>query len=478
MRDSIIDIPKDDPFKNDEFGRKVIAENFMKIFDADKDGIVLAIDSDWGTGKTTFIKMWESLINNDIHHKNNYETVYFNAWDNDYMEDPLLALFTEVQSKKETEDITAEVLDEIFSPVLVGLKRFVDIGLKLKSSGAVGIEDFDFKKALDSKNVEEKMISMGDEVLSRAINARQLRDKFKQEIENSQKQSDDKQETKKKIIFFIDELDRCRPKFAIELLETIKHLFSVPGIIFVISLDKNQLSHSVATIYGQNMDTVGYLRRFFDLEYRIPKPDKKKYLDIKNETYLNGYYNTKFLKVFLKSFMSELDFSLRDIDKAYFYVDKLIPLIQEHNEEFCIAMGSRRFRESYLITTGYLYAYMICMKIKHEDLYKKIINIDYKNDDALIENEFMIKELRNIDFNGNDKDVYKYGNDYVDNVLFYYLKLNYLSNTSSGLRTISHDDFKIGVASYDQFSMVELFNEDNTSQIINNIEFVSNFKDK
>lgn len=478
MRDFTIDIPDNNPFENDAFDRKVIAENFMKIFDVDEEGIVLAIDSDWGTGKTTFIKMWEKLVNNDERYKNNYETVYFNAWDNDYMEDPLLALFTEVQLKQNSGDITSEVLNEVFSPLLIGVKRFVDIGLKLKSSGSVGIKDFDFKNDLEQNEISKGMTSMGNEVLTRAIQARKLRDDFKTKIKNFQDNSDNTPESKKKMIFFIDELDRCRPKFAIELLETIKHLFSVPGVIFVISLDKQQLSHSVATVYGQNMDTVGYLRRFFDLEYRIPRPNKKKYLDIKNDICLNGYINTKYLKLFLKSFMSELDFSLRDIDKAYFYIDKLLPLIKEHREEFYENGSPIIYKESYLVTIGYLYAYMICIKIKYEGLYKKIINIDYKNDDSLIENEFMISRLRIIDFHGENETIYEYGNEYVNNILFYYLKLNYLSGKSSGLRRISDEDYRIGSSSDSGYGMIGLFNSDNSSKISNNLEFVSNFEEK
>lgn len=96
MKDYLLEIPTDNPFKNDYFEREILAKNFMKIFDYDKDGIILSIDSSWGTGKTTFIKMWESLINNDEDYKQKYETLYFNAWDSDYMDDPLLAILTEV----------------------------------------------------------------------------------------------------------------------------------------------------------------------------------------------------------------------------------------------------------------------------------------------------------------------------------------------------------------------------------------------
>lgn len=72
---------------------------------------------------------------------------------------------------------------------------------------------------------------------------------------------------------FIDELDRCRPNYAIELLENIKHIFDIPGIVFVIATDSKQLSHSINAVYGQNFASERYLKRFFDQEYNLIKPD-------------------------------------------------------------------------------------------------------------------------------------------------------------------------------------------------------------
>src|SRR5262249_37550885 len=77
-------------------------------------------------------------------------------------------------------------------------------------------------------------------------------------------------QTTKPIIFITDELDRCRPPYALELLEKIKHLFSVEGLVFVLAIDRHQLGESVKCLYGQGMDTDNYLRRFIDLEYRLP----------------------------------------------------------------------------------------------------------------------------------------------------------------------------------------------------------------
>lgn len=77
----------------------------------------------------------------------------------------------------------------------------------------------------------------------------------------------------KKIIIMVDELDRCKPTFAIELLEVIKHLFDVENMVFIFALDIKQLSYSVQSVYGTGIDSTGYLCRFFDYISKLPKID-------------------------------------------------------------------------------------------------------------------------------------------------------------------------------------------------------------
>ena len=73
-------------------------------------------------------------------------------------------------------------------------------------------------------------------------------------------------------------MDRCRPTYAIELLERIKHFFDIEGIAFVLAIDKTQLGHSIRSVYGAGMDINGYLRRFIDLEYRFPPLKTEKFM--------------------------------------------------------------------------------------------------------------------------------------------------------------------------------------------------------
>jgi hypothetical protein len=75
------------------------------------------------------------------------------------------------------------------------------------------------------------------------------------------------------LFIFIDELDRCRPDYAIRLLEGIKHLFDAKNVCFVVSTNMTQLSESVKAVYGSGFEAYRYLKRFFAFEYMLPEPD-------------------------------------------------------------------------------------------------------------------------------------------------------------------------------------------------------------
>lgn len=69
------------------------------------------------------------------------------------------------------------------------------------------------------------------------------------------------------LIFIIDELDRCRPTFALEILERIKHFFSVPNVHFILGVHLEQLRNSVIVAYGSNIDAQTYLQKFIHLTF-------------------------------------------------------------------------------------------------------------------------------------------------------------------------------------------------------------------
>ena len=351
MDNNIIDFEKYDLFK-----LKAVAENFMKIIDKDENGTILSINSEWGTGKTTFIKMWEKMLDNDDAYKGKYETLYFNAWENDYIKDPLLAILSEMELEKNNKK---QFFDNIKMKGKKLVKPILLTGLKVATHGIIDASNLSNYTKEELPELSEKI---GDAIFEETVQLKNTREEFKIFLGKQQQKSN------KKIIFFIDELDRCKPTFAIELLEVIKHLFSIKDIVFIISLDKEQLSYSIQNIYGQNMNVDGYLRRFFDLEFKLPSPNKKIYFyKIYDKVILNGDNSTseslKVFKQFLLTFIKHYNFSLRDIDRLIFYITNLIPLDKKFKNEYT---------EIEDIIAIYIYAYLICLQIHNSILYKKI----------------------------------------------------------------------------------------------------------
>jgi hypothetical protein len=173
--------------------------------------------------------------------------------------------------------------------------------------------------ALDS--VEAKMVSWG----AAPSNLESFRDSLK-ELVAALASSSQNPDTAK-LVFFVDELDRCRPSYAIEMMECIKHLFDVEGIAFILSLDMEQLSCLVRNRYGIETRTEGYLGKLIDFTYRLPEPDRKKYSEYLYEVYgfkeivaeqsVDDQRRTPYARDFLALCGSLFNLSLRDMEKCF-----------------------------------------------------------------------------------------------------------------------------------------------------------------
>lgn len=259
-----------DPFANCALDRKKYADVLSEIVKANHQGFVMAINNQWGTGKTTFVKMWNQQLIND-----GFQTLYFNAWENDFEADPLTAILAEL--KKIVSD-DSDTYKSLLAKGSIFLKHIIP-------SVAKGIA----KKYVDIDEVIEGIegaVTAGAELLNDEIKKYSERKKglieFRSELEKVIKESG----RILPLVFIIDELDRCRPDYAVELLEKIKHFFSVAGIVFIFSVDKVQLGNAIRGFYGSDqIDANEYLRRFIDIEYSIPEPNTSEFCH-----YLYEYY--------------------------------------------------------------------------------------------------------------------------------------------------------------------------------------------
>jgi len=303
-----LDIPEEGPFENDLLNRKGQAE-ILTSFIATIDGsCVLAIDAEWGMGKTTFLRMWSQHIYNT-----GFPTIKFNAWETDFSDDPLLAISTElvIGLKRYIQEGKLQHLIRLSQNVL---RQTVPTGMRIitnaVSSGVLNIEPPNLRRELTSYERAKNSIT-------------QLKDHL-QEVAN-----DVSETTGHPLIIIIDELDRCRPSYAIELLEVTKHLFSIDNIVFVLAINRSEIEHSIKVLYGDHFNSQKYLRRFIDIDFKLLEPSNIKFIDaliskIGLGTYFNQAMNREtkeeldFSISLLKNFLSASDISLRTIQQAVF----------------------------------------------------------------------------------------------------------------------------------------------------------------
>ncbi|MGE9549176.1 KAP family P-loop NTPase fold protein [Snodgrassella sp. CS2] len=192
------------------------------------------------------------------------------------------------------------------------------------------------------------------------------------------------------MVIFIDELDRCRPNFAIEVLEKAKHLFNVDNIIFVLATDKSQLAHSIRAVYGQGLDVNGYLRRFIDFDYLLPSPVRSVYIK---------YLVTKM--GFDKNLNND-ETHIYDHQKKLDSIIRLYNLTLREQESFCNILNVvMKIRYHTMQENSVLVFLLIILKIKEPELYKRLNRFDTANIIPLILKNFNAKytaELDNVNY--------------------------------------------------------------------------------
>ena len=301
-----VESDSNDPFKNDKLGRRQEVIILTNLFSIVGNQMVLAIDSPWGTGKTTFLNMWKKHLDLE-----GYSTIYYNSWENDFVEDPFISFMGEFKEQFESSLLSEEFKSSIRQLGVSLLKNGVTLGLSaLKTKTGI---DFNLL-------TEDDLKDLVDAKLEDYSKAKESVEKFKDELTKiSNKYFKD---TGKPMVIFVDELDRCRPDFAISLLERVKHLMNVENIIFVLGIDKDALSNSIKVIYGDGTDINGYLTRFIDLEYKLSQKYNDQYIESLLDKYnfkdiFNGQstYRYDSFKSICKQTFNLFKFSLRDLEK-------------------------------------------------------------------------------------------------------------------------------------------------------------------
>lgn len=264
------------PWEDDIFKRRTHGLRISGLLQSFSKPHVVSVKADWGTGKTVFLKRLAAQLELD-----GIPTIVIDAWKTDYLEDPMLAFVSEINAKtasylekhkdlKRKDDLKkagsalAKFGTRIVVPTIKVLSAVVPGAPEIAEAGAEAVRD------------------IGSMLLELQEEQRDAQQKFREslrEIRNLLTGTEDGRMIRKSIVVIIDELDRCRPNYAIQALERIKHFFDVEGVMFVIATDKNNLPSAVRSVYGVEVQQAErYLRRFIDIEYSLPEPSSEAFV--------------------------------------------------------------------------------------------------------------------------------------------------------------------------------------------------------
>lgn len=251
-----------------------LLKNIIVNESKNKNGYSIAIDGDWGSGKTWILNMLESQLPSD-----EYLVFHYNAWENDFYEEPLVALLSvmieklnEITKQKSLyESVVTELLKEASSDLeilAIGIAKYfikIDIDRSIKSKRRL------FNRIKQGTKIADDIDSM----LPLRKTLAEIRDVIKNLSKNF------------KILLVVDELDRCLPEYAIKILERLHHVCNKMPVFQIIAIDKSNLADSICKVFGKNFSnpspqhntmqfTDSYLQKFIDISIPLSngKPDK------------------------------------------------------------------------------------------------------------------------------------------------------------------------------------------------------------
>lgn len=302
-----IDVPESDPFKNDLLGRKQVVEVLTELLGSIEGPCVFSVDGGWGTGKTTFLNMWSQHLRN-----NGFSVIEFNAWETDFSSDPFVSISSELTNQLRADSngsISARIEAAKGAATEIAIKAVPGV-VRLLTAGILDLGP------LLEKEIGDAAASFTKDRLSQYLEMQQSVEKFKtslQEMATAVACSNDG----RPVVMVIDELDRCRPSYAIELLEIAKHLFAVDHITFVLGVNCSELAHSIKAVYGRDFDAQGYLRRIIDLDFLLPQPRRDQFIAaILSDEQLKDSPQWDLVRNLLSAFLGSPELSLRTIAQA------------------------------------------------------------------------------------------------------------------------------------------------------------------
>jgi hypothetical protein len=314
-----------DGFNNDILQRQQFGDALVNLVTRSTDDLVISLDGKWGEGKTTFVKMWQGLLK-----EKGIPSIYIDAFQNDYTEDAFISIASAITSYVDLNSTKAQESSDFKDKAKkVGVRLLswtAKIGIKGATLGIIKESDIDALSEIGDEVAADTSETIADLVKER-LNAHsketELIQSFRESLSDLPANLTDN--SSGRLIIVIDELDRCRPSFALEVLEKIKHLFSVKNIVFLLVMNKLQLEEAIRSVYGANIDAHTYLPKFINVETSIPKRVTDRYsndIDSYIKKLLQLHEITTWgddsdIADFLIPLAQHLNLSLRQLEKVF-----------------------------------------------------------------------------------------------------------------------------------------------------------------
>ena len=260
--------PMDGFSKSDIFEAEQTGEHLANIVGKLDGHSVIVFDGAWGTGKSVFVQQWAGLLRRRRH-----PVVYFDAFAHDHLDDAFTPLFGELLRARASSGhslaSSRDKLVAIAARLLRAMPGLVtDIAVRTATGGAVTTTDIrevseraEAKRGDAVRIIEQRLTHVNNHMDS----VRQFRTALEQAVTELTSRDE-----KPPLVFIIDELDRCRPTYALSVLERMKHVFDANAVCFVLVTHLTELARMVERAYGlKNADV--YLHKFYHRRFDFEK---------------------------------------------------------------------------------------------------------------------------------------------------------------------------------------------------------------
>ena len=262
------------PYAGDLLGRESFGDGLTRLVDYGGGTGVVLIDADWGNGKTTFLRMWVQRARND-----GKVVASLNAWDGDYQDNPLQFIALQLAAELERHVRRSYVirvwnrLHQAWSILYRALRRMVAVGTAATApvdGGAAWVTAV----ALDELVTSLRRVKQPRP--ADVVRLDTLKAKLRRTATTLWRSRSGPNPVR--LVVVVDELDRCRPDYAVRFMEMVKHVFEVEHVTFVVAANSKELAHAMNGVYGEKFDGTRYLERFFDIWLPLPEGTRDKFV--------------------------------------------------------------------------------------------------------------------------------------------------------------------------------------------------------